>query len=127
MRRSTTRRNKMKTTVRHFVIFKAECERLARLWGPFDSELRIRHQRTDGLASCAPSAVDRICTIRLHTDWGENDKPTDERMLGAARHEMAHMVTQELIVMARARYVTDDEMTSAIETTARRLERLLPK
>lgn len=115
-----------RTTERHFAIFKAEVHRLLKLWNIVDWDVRIRHEKTDGLATCEPRAISRICVIRLATDWGPNDTPTDDLVRSSARHEVAHLVTGELIMMARSRCVTDDELTAAIETTARRLERMLP-
>lgn len=115
-----------RTTARHFAIFKAECDRLIKLWGLVDWEFRILHDSNDGLATCAPQN-NRICVIRLARTWGKLDEITDARLRAAARHECAHAVTGELIVMVRARCVSEDELTAAIEVTARRLERMLPK
>jgi len=122
------KRKTFATTPRAFAIFKAECDRLVKLWGLNDWEVRVRHEDIgENLATCTPGIVSRICIIRLGTTWGPSDIPTDAAIKNAARHEVAHLATGELIALARARYVTDDEMTSAIETTAKRLERILPK
>lgn len=115
-----------RTTARHFAIFKAECERLIKLWGVVDWEVRIIHSNAPGLATCSPQN-NRICVIRLGKTWGALDEITDARLRAAARHECAHAVTGELLVMVRARCVSEDELTAAIEVTARRLERMLPK
>ena len=115
------------TTKRHFAVFKAECERLLKLWNVVDWEVRIRHEKCDGLATCEPRGVSRICIIRLATNWGPLDVADDARVRAAARHEVAHLVTGELIMIARSRVVSDDEITAAVEVTARRLERMLPK
>lgn len=115
-----------KTTKRHFAVFEAEVRRLLKLWNLVDWEVRVTHEKCDSLATCEPRGISRICIIRLATKWGPLDTPTDERMRASARHEVAHLVTGELVMMARSRYVTEDEVTAAIETTARRLERMLP-
>ncbi len=116
-----------KITARHFAIFKAEIHRLLKLWNIVDWDVRVRHEKMDAdLAECQPRGVARICVIRLNTSWGVGDEPTDEALRATARHEVAHLVTGELIMMARSRYATEDEVIAAIETTARRLERMLP-
>lgn len=114
------------TTKRHFAIFKAECERLAKLWELNDWEYRIFHGESDSLAECDPRPIDRIMVLRLGIDWGPRDVPTDARVLFCARHEMSHAITGELLFMAQSRHVTKDEIVAAAEITARRLERLLP-
>lgn len=116
-----------RTSALSFAIFATECQRLAKLWGLNEWDIRLRHSNLpDALAVCEPRVVSRIGVIRLSKTWGK-DCPTPAALKAAARHEMAHMVTGELISLGRARYVTDDEMTAAIEMTAQRLERLLPK
>ena len=116
-----------KTTPRHFAIFEREVRRLVKLWGLVDWEVRVRHDSlSNALATCDPRAVSRICTIRLGKTWGPLDQVTDAAVLEAARHEVAHAVTGELITVARARCVSEDELNEAIEVTARRLGRMLP-
>lgn len=116
-----------RTTARHFAIFKAEVRRLLKLWNMVDWDVRVYHEKCDkALATCEARGVVHVCIICLSTTWDVPVAPIDEDIRAVARHEVAHLVTGELIMMARSRYCTDDEVTAAIETTARRLGRMLP-
>ena len=120
-----------KTTKRHFAIFKAEVERLVKLWDLHDWEVRVLHGGTGPSAggTCAVNHATHIACIRLNDRWPQNPEValTKEALLDTARHEVCHVVSGELLSACESRYLTTDEEKSACEAVCIRLIRLLPR
>lgn len=122
----------MRVTKRHFAVFKAECERLQKLWNLTGWELRVLHRQLDGDGVLACNDADlahRVLYVRLtlvlRNSWAKS--LPDAEIRDAARHEMVHALTQPLLEAAQSRYTTEDELAAASHEVLRNLDALLPR
>lgn len=118
----------MKTTDKHFKIFKKECERLIKEFGLIGWEVCIVHQETskNSFADFQPDLVGKVATIRLNTEWDNTIKPLTEQALKvSAKHEVIHLLLARLSVNAQCRFLTSDDLTEAEEELVRILEKLI--
>ena len=119
------------TTARHFAVFKAEAERVAKVWGLNDIGFYYHHGPRDARATFRGTHVKRIATLTLSSNWEATNPENpgeliaDEEVRSAARHEVIHAMLLPLSAMV-ASYCTEDEAEEAEERIVQRLMRLLP-
>lgn len=119
----------MKTTAKHFALFKKECLRLQSAWQLADFELHFEHclLGKSYYADCSVSLEDRQATIRFCLEWQTSNEPLNEATLkDLAKHELLHVL---LAPMGRRlnyrRIVTTEEADEAEHTVLIRLMKLL--
>lgn len=123
-----------RTTEGQFEIFKAECERLQKLWNLDDWDVKAVHEELPGRkAESRTNCISGKATVALSTHWGALSAgnvrwygATNEDVVESARHEMVHVLLGRLSGLGAARYTTSDEMNAAEEALVLRLMRLLP-
>lgn len=106
----------LKTTPKHFEIFKKECDRLLRVWGLDGWNVSYLHKKMgDRYAETYRRLTSRQATIALNTEWGVEDvRPLSEKELNKlAKHEVLHVLLGRLGICAEARYVTETEVEEA--------------
>jgi hypothetical protein len=116
----------MRTTKKHFAIFKAECERLRALWGLTGWRFEYHHE-PDARGTCARCTVDgcqRGVRIQLASRWTE--RVTKRQIRYLARHEMVHALLGPIDFLGANRFVTADEYEKGNHEVLERLMRLLP-
>lgn len=115
----------MKTTKKQFNFFRDECLRLIDLLGLKDYAVTFHHIKLEKntRAEIIFNVPNKVASINFSTDsW---DKVfTDDDIKQSAKHEIAHLLTAELEHIGLCRYINDGEMDIAMETFARRFEKL---
>ena len=96
----------MKTTRKHFEIFKKECEYWIDKFGLKDWDIAFEHKSGDNLASARWDIHARWCIIKLATDW-EHIKPTDYELKSTAYHEVVELLLADMYTMAGWRYLRE--------------------
>ena len=117
----------MKTTKKHFAIFKAECERLRKLWGLTGWRFEYYHE-PDSRGTCARCTVNgcqRGVCLQLAAYWEE--LVTVQRLRYFARHEMIHALLGPIDFLGANRFVSHDEHNAANHEVLERLMALLPR
>ena len=118
---------KYKITKKQFKYFQDCCEFYIDMLGLKDWEMYYELKSTEGaLAACAANTGDRIACITLSTPW-EDQEPTDEELKEAACHEILELLMWELYMLARTRFINDDQLEGARHAIVRRLEKVLVK
>lgn len=115
-----------RTTAKDFAAFKAEVQRLVRLWRIVGQRIEFLHEKIDARAEIRSDAKNAVCVIVLSTEWGTDIKPTDTLVKDCARHECVHLLIDRLDEIAQIRFVTRDQHIHAVETVVRHLAELLP-
>lgn len=114
----------MKTTKKHYRIFREECQKLAKKFGLSDWKIYFEHASIPGnRANCTWDIEGYVCTIRLGKDW--NTVPTKRGAKAAAIHEVLHIVTARLGSLARCRYISKEEIEIEEERLAHILQRVI--
>jgi hypothetical protein len=123
--------SRVKTSARHFAIFRAEAERLQKLWGLNDIGLHYHHGKRDARATFYGRETKRVGTLVLSTHWEDHDPQgvrsvvLDAEVRDTARHEMVHALVLPLASLI-GDFTTRDEAERAEEALVQRLMRLLP-
>jgi hypothetical protein len=119
----------VKTTAKHFAIFKRTCEEYRRKLGLFDWEFRYVHKTHpdgDALAYCVPNVAARIANVYLCVEWGDLDVPTTQSVKLMARHETLHVLMADLMDLASRQHGSNpDTRGQAEHAVIRRLERII--
>lgn len=116
----------MKTTRRHFELFKKECLRLQVVLGLNGWTIAFEHVKLEGLNSkIVTSCLTKQATIALSSDHSDVESLTDLVILRHAKHEMAHLLLADLDDLARQRYVQEGELDEAEHRIVRTLEKIL--
>ena len=113
----------MKTTKQHYELFKKECD----YW---IDKFKINDWRVDymmedldnNIAQCDRNLFARTVKISLNTELGVEDI---KLLKDTAKHEIIHLLIGELAVMAKDRYIRQDELYSAEEALTRKLEKII--
>jgi hypothetical protein len=115
------------TTARHFTIFKTEVARCLKLWRIVGWRVETKHEKDSGeyRAQCRTDAKNHVAVLVLSVVW-KDDEVTDAKVRAAARHEVVHILVDELDEVAQFRYVTEYQRVHALESVVRHLEELLP-
>lgn len=116
----------MKTTEKHFKIFKEECERLIKLWGLTGWKVYYEHtQLQEKYASMSTDLDNQVSSIALNTEWQELRPLNDDEIRKVAKHETIHLLLARLSDLGASRYVSSLELKSAEEDIVHKLEGLL--
>ncbi len=118
----------MKTTTKDFKVFMDECERLVVLLGLRSYEVRYIHMKLDNARATASIDYNAgLAQVKFGLDW--DDKAGSpicvDAIKSAARHEIAHVLIGRLHCIAGSRFVSENEITEAVEEIANRLEGVL--
>jgi len=120
----------MKTTKKDFAIFKAECLRLQKLWGLNGWCLRFAHvyMGEEVQARCCQNLLQHGALLKFSTSWvvEQEEAKTCSSVREKARHEMIHVLTAPLRILADARHVTVDEVDAADHDVLQHLDKVLP-
>lgn len=120
----------MKTTKKHFEIFREEFWKWVDFFGMKAWEIRILHEQNEGgLASTWADVRARKATIRLSPDWGDDDPVTEDAVRKTAFHEVCELFIWGLGALARARdrNTLDDEIEEQEHIIIRTLENVIFK
>lgn len=110
------------TTKEHFKIFKKECAKWIEFFGLKDWEVRYIHEKDyENLASISFNVSNGNVVFSLSIHWGTL-KPTIHELKITAFHEVVELLLARLRALARARYVTPEEIIEANHAIIRRME-----
>ena len=122
------KRPKVRTTTHEeFIEFQGECNRIRQSCGLGDWELYFEHNRfatyphggAAAMVNWNESAT--IATLQFNTHPMSNDLDP----VCTAKHEMAHVITGKLMLLAESRYTSEDELNREFEKVAIILSRVL--
>ena len=106
----------MKTTAKHFELFKEECQKWIEKLNLDDWEVNYWHENPEYYqADCEiqKEATYRRVDIKFTTDRIEKENLNDEYIKGIAKHEMMHLLLGNLSELAYSRYVSRNEIIKA--------------
>jgi len=115
----------MKTTAKHFDIFKKEVYRWIDRFGLGDWRVDCYHEHNlEGTrASCVFRCQGMAADIYLEREW-KDEKIKIVNIRSSALHEVAHILLAKLYEQATSRFgITEDQITEATEGIIRRLEK----
>ena len=118
----------MKTTNKHFQIFKEECQKWIDKFGLSGWEVSFVHQTysENTYATCFTALVGMRATIYFTDKWdNEIRKISPETIKQSAKHEAIHLLLARLSDNGRARYINELEMNEAEEELVRKLEKII--
>lgn len=115
----------MRTTIAHFKLFKAECEKWIKIWGLLDWSVDYAHEDIDGCKGQRSSGLaGKVATLSLATDWGD-DNLTNYQIKKTAFHEVAELLLAEIHALGDRRFVAEERLETARHTVIRRLENVV--
>jgi len=107
----------MKTTAKHFKVFKKEVEKWIPLLGIMDWRIVIEHRNLrdsrDNLAWTLIDSAQKSCTIALSIDW-TNNKIVIDTLKRCAFHEVCHIRFAILDDMMTDRGYDQDEVDKIV-------------
>lgn len=114
-----------KTTAADFRLYVTTCKQCIEKWGIRGWRVSYTHALlSESRAQCATSWYTHVATLTLSTKW--DTQPTRETIIYTARHEVLHLILDELDSCAQARYTTNDHRKQALERTVHHFESLVP-
>ena len=123
----------MKTTKKHFKIFKRECKKWIKFFSLTDYEIHFAHSDEnvgDGnMANCYRSSNSRIARLSLCQTWGEDFicELNDENIRLSAFEEVCHVLLYGLSSCAYARFIMEHEINEAEHSLIRVLQNVIFK
>lgn len=120
----------MKTTKKHFKLYKDECFKWRDILGLKGTELYFTHDDLgEGIAGMSVYDYDgHIATLYLNTEYilheGSN---IEDDIKHTALHEMLHVLTGDLVHMGRERFISLDAYNKEMESLVCRLTSILYK
>jgi len=103
-----------KTTKKHFSVFMEEAGFWINFFGLHQWDISFFHDipiEADSVLACCIADSDAMqCSLMLNPFW--SDKPTVENIRAAAFHEVCENLLGKTDSLAKARYVTVDEINS---------------
>jgi len=119
----------MKTTKKHFEIFKGECEKWIDILGLKDWEIHFEHRDVgDGnIAECHRNSASRIARLSLCRVWPGKSMValTDDNIRTSAFEEVCHVLLYGLSSCAYARHIMEHEIDEAEHAVIMRLLNVL--
>lgn len=113
------------TTKAHFEIFKAECRRWLDYFGLKGWDVFFEHDNPENGESCFASCFYRLlgrnATFFLSKDWGHNEV-TEQQVRRSAFHEVCELLLSRMKVLARSRFINEDEIEEEIHNLIRTFE-----
>ena len=119
----------MKTTKKHYELFKSECSRWIDKLGILDYRVCYYHEDWsdsygEARAWCRWNIEGRIASMCLNTNW-KRDEVTISNIKRSAFHEVSHLLLGRLDTLASARFVMPEDLKEEIHAVIRRLENLV--
>lgn len=115
----------IKTTKKHFELFKKECLFLQNKWGLNSWELYFSHEEMDNCyAKLSTDLIGRVAKVDFSAIWPE-PLISDKYIKIVAKHEMIHLVLARLYTLSLHRFLTESELEEANEETVRVLEKII--
>lgn len=107
----------MKTTNKHFEIFKKEVKKWMNEFkiGGWEVYFKINEEDKESLSGCSWNLKGKVCTFELNRNWPEGDKVDNNNIKKSALHEVLHLVIAKITTMAVRRYVNRDQVEEAEE------------
>ena len=119
----------MKTTKKHFDIFKAECEKWIDIFGLKDWEVIIEHRGVGGgnIAECHRNSTSRVSRLLLCKEWpaGSMVALTDDNIKLSAFEEVCHVLLYSLSSCAYARHIMEHEIDESEHGIIKTLQNVL--
>lgn len=117
----------MKTTPKHFALFKKECQYWIdkfglKEWDIAFQQMNLESNDPDSVtgAQCVADLKNRVSAIVLQADW--DIKVTNRMVKQMAFHEVCHLLLWRLVWLAQQRSISEGEATAEAHTIIRRLE-----
>ncbi|KKN32530.1 hypothetical protein LCGC14_0812950 [marine sediment metagenome] len=120
------KRIKVKTTKKHFGVFKAEANKWIRNFGLTDWNVCFSHTKLEGIkARCEYNLVGRVATLSLSTTYTDSIIDYD---IESAFHEVCELLIIPLESMIEQRYALGvDDVREETHRIIRRLENFILK
>lgn len=117
----------MKTTTKHFEVFKTEVLSWVKKFGLTEWEISFLHKILDHeRAALSFNICGRTATFMLTSQWTDTVEPLNNAAIKAiAKHEAIELLLGGVHGIAISRYATEDEFLAAHHALVRRLEKLL--
>lgn len=117
----------MKTSSKHFALFKKECQHWIDKFGLKEWDITFERMNlesddpdaTTG-AQCVADIKNRIAALVLQADW--DIKVTNQMVKRMAFHEVCHVLLWRLVWLTQERYISEGEATSEAHAIIRRME-----
>ena len=115
----------MKTTQRHFEVFKKECLKWIKRFGLQDWRVDFFHEDWSdsygqAKAWCKWNVNGRVVSFCLASEWNIPIKAKDVQQ--TAFHEVGHLLLGRIDILAGTRYLCEDEIKEEVHAIIRRLE-----
>ena len=111
----------MKTTNKDFKLFMDSCDRWVDYFGLLDWEVDYFHEELPGpLAITSAQYKTKAASITMNTEW-EDQYKTDAQIKRCAFHEVCELLLMEFNILARSRYLDEEDIAHAIHTIIQRL------
>ena len=115
----------MKTTQKHFKLFKKECKKWIKTFGLLNWEVDFIHRLSDeGIASTKYLYDNKWCEISLNKNW-VNTKPTNYEIKRSSFHEAMELFLVSIRTIAESRYIKEDDIDPEIHNIIRTLENVI--
>lgn len=110
-----------KTTKKEFELFKKECRKWIKFFGLFDWEVYYEHVelKEKAYATCHTDMLGMVATFSFNKVVGTNIRDDIRR---TAFHEVCELLISKLKIIAKCRFLSEDEITTANHEIIRRLE-----
>lgn len=116
----------MKTTARHFKIFKEEFTKWQEKLGLLEWRVDFWHTHLeDSYSTMRSNTVAKVAEVHLCTDWGEDNILSDKAIRETALHEAAHLLGADMYGLGCSRFTSKDALLMAYEAQTIRLEKVL--
>ncbi len=120
----------MKTTKKHFDIFRTECEYWIKKLKLDNWKVYYTHQQLtkDSYASCATKVQGHVATLYFTHVWytlNEDFPLTEKNIKESAKHEVIHLLLARMSDYAVSRDYTANDCLEAEEELVRKLEKII--
>jgi len=122
------KKNSQKTTPEHFEIFKKEVRHWLEAFGLKGWEVFFKHAEPPepGRGYIGYSLLGRVATFYLAPKWENYEKPIQpQEVARVAFHETCELVLARLYILARERFIREDEIKEEIHHIIRTLENVI--
>lgn len=116
----------MKTTKKHFDIFKDECKKLQDRFELNNWDIRFVHQLVQGSHASNIPQIDayNIC-IYFSTEWSGARPLNEFEIRQIAKHELIHVLCARFGEYGHSRFITKNDMVEAEEELTQKLMNLI--
>jgi len=115
------------TSPEDYQTFQKRCRDWIDFLGLTGWEIRFEHSEDpNNYASCSVNYADRVSWLQLTKNW-DGTPVTEDRLYNSSRHEVLELLLAPLRTVARARYVSSDEISQSNHEIIRILETFFDK